>query len=147
MSASEKPDSVLETYIKTTPEKLWNALTDGEITKHYFQGDASIDSSFEVGDGYKYTAASGDPMLVGEILEANPYTRLAMTFLPTFMERPEKLSHNLYEIEELAEVCKLTISHFGVTPELASVRNGWARIAARLKTYMETGQTLSLAEA
>lgn len=147
MSASEKPDFVLETYIKTTPEKLWNALTDGEITKHYFQGDASIESSFEVGGEYLYTSATGDRMLVGEILEANPYTRLAMTFLPTFMERPEKLSHNLYEIEELAEVCKLTISHFGVTPELASVSNGWARIAARLKTYLETGETLSLAEA
>ena len=147
MSASEKPDFVLETYIKTTPEKLWNALTDGEITKHYFQGDASVESSFEEGEEYLYTSAAGDPMLVGEILEASPYTRLAMTFLPTFMERPEKLSHNLYEIEELAEVCKLTISHFGVTPELASVRNGWARIAARLKTYLETGETLSLAEA
>ena len=122
-------------------------MTDGEISKHYFQGDASIASSFEVSDEYFYTSASGDPMLVGEILEANPYTRLAMTFLPTFMERTENLSHNLYEIEELAEVCKLTISHFGVTPELASVKNGWAKIAARLKTYLETGESLSLAEA
>ena len=144
MSASEKPDFVLETYIKTTPEKLWNALTDGELTKHFFQGDASIESTFEEGADYMYRAADGSPMLVGEILEASPYTRLAMTFLPTFMERTEKLSHNLYEIEELAEVCKLTISHFGVTPELASVSNGWAKIAARLKTYLETGESLNL---
>lgn len=86
-------------------------------------------------------------MLVGEILEANPYSRLAMTFLPTFMERPEKLSHNLYEIEELAECCKLTISHFGVTPELAGVRDGWTKIAARLKTYLETGESLDLTAA
>ena len=49
MSTSEKPDFVLETYIKTTPEQLWQALTDGEMSKHYFQGDASIESSFEVG--------------------------------------------------------------------------------------------------
>ena len=147
MSASDKPDFVLETYIRTTPEELWNALTDGEISKHYFQGDASVASSFEVGDEYLYTSGSGDPMLVGEILEATPFSRLAMTFLPTFMERPEKLSHNLYEIEELADACKLTISHFGVTPELASVKNGWAKIAARLKTYLETGESLNLAEA
>lgn len=147
MSASDKPDFVLETYIKTTPEKLWKALTDGELSKHYFQGDASVASSFEVGDDYLYTSASGDPMLAGEILEASPFTRLAMTFVPTFMEKPENPSHNLYEIEELAEVCKLTISHFAVSPELASVRDGWAKIAARLKTYLETGESLSLAEA
>ncbi len=147
MSTSEMPDFVLETYIKTTPEKLWNALTDGEMTKHYFQGDASVESSFEKGADYLYTSGDGNPMLVGEILEASPYTRLAMTFLPTFMERTENLSHNLYEIEEMAEVCKLTISHFGVTPELASVKNGWAVIAARLKTYLETGESLNVAKA
>lgn len=145
MSASDKPDFVLETYIKTTPKQLWQALTDGEITKNYFQGDASIESSFKQGDAYLYTSAEGNPMLTGEIIEANPYTRLAMTFLPTFMERTDKLSHNVYEIEELAEVCKLTISHYGVTPELSSVRDGWAKIAARLKTYLETGESLNLA--
>ena len=147
MSETEKPDFVLETYIKTTPQKLWDALTDGELSKHYFQGNASVKSSFKPGEDYVYTSAKGDPMLIGEILEANPYTRLAMTFLPTFMERPEKLSHNLYEIEEMAECCKLTISHFGVTPELAGVRNGWAVIAARLKTYLETGEMLDVAKA
>ena len=68
-----------------------------------------------------------------------------MTFLPTFMERTDKLSHNVYEIEELAEVCKLTISHYGVTPELQGVRDGWGKIAARLKTYLETGEKLNLA--
>ncbi|MGI9363938.1 MAG: SRPBCC domain-containing protein [Rhizobiaceae bacterium] len=147
MSTSEKPDFVLETYIKTTPKQLWEALTDGEITKHYFQGDASVESSFVVGADYVYTSGDGNKMLIGEILEASPYTRLAMTFLPTFMDRPEKLSHNVYEIEELAESCKLTISHFGVTPELQSVRNGWAKIAARLKTWLESGESLNLAEA
>ena len=146
MSASEKPDFVLETYIKTTPKELWTALTDGEITKHYFQGDASIECTFETGADYVYTSAQGNRMLIGEILEASPYSRLAMTFLPAFMDRPETLSKNLYEIEELPNACKLTISHFGVTPELQGVRNGWAKIAARLKTYLETGIVLDLAE-
>jgi uncharacterized protein YndB with AHSA1/START domain len=146
MSASDKPDFVLETYINTTPENLWNALTDGEISRNYFQGDASVESSFEVGADYVYTSADGNRMLIGEILEANPYTRLAMTFLPAFMDRPEKMSHNLYEIEELSKTCKLTISHFGVTQELQGVRNGWAKIASRLKTYLETGQRLDLSE-
>lgn len=147
MSASEKPDFVLETYIRTTPEALWQALTEGEVSKNYFQGDASIESTFEVGADYVYTSAQGNRMLVGEILEAEPYTRLAMTFLPAIMDRPERLSHNLYEIEQLAHVCKLTISHFGITPELEGVRNGWSKIAARLKTYLETGTALDLSEA
>ena len=62
------------------------------------------------------------------------------------MERPKILSHNVYEIEELAEACKLTTMHFGITPELESVRDGWSKIAARLKTLLETGDSLNLSE-
>jgi len=145
MSASEKPDFVLETYIKTTPEKLWTALTTGEMTKLFFQGNATVESGFKEGDDYLYTSAEGNRMLEGKILESNPFTRLAMTFNPIWTDKPKVNSHNLYEIEELANAVKLTISHFGVTPELDGVRNGWTQIAARLKTLLETGEALDLA--
>ena len=144
MSASEKPDFVLETYIKTTPAKLWEALTDGDITSKYFQGNASISSDFKVGSDYHMTSEEGNKMLIGKILEVEPHKRLSMTFLPAFMDEPEEWSHNLYEIEQMGESCKLTISHFGITPELEGVRDGWSKIAARLKTWLETGETLVL---
>ena len=144
MSTSDKPDFVLETYIKTTPEKLWEALTDGEISNKYFQGNASVQSDFKKGSSYKYLTTGGDDMLLGEILEVIPMKRLSMTFRPAFMEEGSVNSHNVYEIEEAGESCKLTIMHFGVSPELASVGSGWGKIAARLKTYLETGETLDV---
>lgn len=146
-STETKPDFVLETYIKTTPKRLWEALTDGEISKNYFQGNAVVQSDFKEGGDYKYLNPKGEDMLLGKILEVSPYTRLAMTFRPAFMEEGAVNSHNVYEIEEVGETCKLTIMHFGVTPELAGVRDGWSKIAARLKTYLETGEVLDLTAA
>ena len=147
MSASQTPDFVLETYIKTTPEKLWEALTNGEITKNFFQGDASVACDFNVGDNYMYTSGEGNEMLTGKILEVEPLKRLAMTFAPVMMGEIENPSHNVYEIEQLGDSCKLTILHFGVTPELEGVKSGWSKIAARLKTLLETGKPLHLAAA
>lgn len=144
MSAANKPDFVLETYIKTSAEKLWEALTDGEITRQFFQGDASVESGFQPGDDYLYTSAQGNAMLKGTILESEPPKRLSMTFMPVMLGDQENPSHNVYEIEPMGDVCKLTILHFGITPELEGVRNGWSKIAARLKTYLETGKALQL---
>ena len=143
-TSTDKPDFVLETYIKTTPEKLWEALTNGEISKQYFQGDASVSSDFEAGSSYEYTSAAGNRMLIGEIVAVEPHKRLEMTFLPAFMDRPDELSRNVYEISQMGDNCKLTIMHFGVTPELEGVRDGWSKIAARLKTLLETGEMMTI---
>jgi len=143
-TSTEKPDFVLETYIKTTPERLWEALTSGDISSKYFQGNASVSGTFEEGSSYEYTSEEGNKMLIGEIVSVEPLKRLEMTFLPAFMERPDELSRNVYEISQMGENCKLTIMHFGITPEIEGVRDGWSKIAARLKTLLETGEVMDL---
>ncbi|MEM8750505.1 MAG: SRPBCC domain-containing protein [Pseudomonadota bacterium] len=144
-STQDKPDFVLETYIKTTPDKLWDAITNGAMTPKFFNEKAEIRGTIKSGEGYEYVLPDGRQMLVGEIIDATPTSRLEMTFVPSFMERPENPSRNVYEIESDGETCKLTIMHFGVTEEIKGVRQGWAKIAARLKTLLETGKELELA--
>ncbi len=144
-STETKPDFVLETYIKTTPEKLWDALTNGELSRHYFQGQASVKCDFKKGSPYLYTSGEGNEMLGGEIIDVEPMKRLEMSFVPVWMDKKDVPdSRNVYEIEQAGETCKLTIMHFGVTEQLEGVRKGWSQIAARLKSYLETGQALDL---
>ena len=77
-----KPRHVHETYIRTTPERLWQALTDPEFTSRYFY-DCAVDSTWEQGAPYSY-AAGGTTAVAGTILEAEPQRRLVMTFTALF---------------------------------------------------------------
>ncbi len=144
-STETKPDFMLETYIKTTPQALWEALTNGEISRKYFQGDATVHSDFTKGADYKYVSSEGNDMLVGTVLDVDPMKRLEMTFAPVMLD-PSEIpdSRNVYEIEQMGDTCKLTILHYGVTEKLEGVKQGWSRIAARLKTLLETGDVLTI---
>jgi uncharacterized protein YndB with AHSA1/START domain/DNA-binding transcriptional ArsR family regulator len=142
--ASDKPDFVLETYIRTTPEKLWEALTNGEMTRRYYIANAALTGEIRPGGAYAYMTADGKPMLTGEIIAADPPRRLEMTFLPGWTPgaRP---SRNVYEIERAGDAVKLTILHFDIPRENAGVRQGWAKVAASLKSLLETGEALTVA--
>ncbi len=101
MSQDRKPDFVLETFIRTTPEKLWAALTDGEMTKRYYIAGAALKGRIAAGEPYVYETPDGKPMLSGEIIAADPPRRLEMTFLPGWTPNA-KPSRNVYEIEPQA---------------------------------------------
>jgi uncharacterized protein YndB with AHSA1/START domain/DNA-binding transcriptional ArsR family regulator len=137
-----KPDFVLETFIRTTPEKLWEALTNGELSKRYYIAGAAIHGTFEVGSRYEYLTADGAVMLSGEIIAAEPNKRLEMTFHPGWGGPNPKPSRNVYEIEGTGELTKLTILHFDLPPGQEGVKEGWAKIAASLKSLLETGEAL-----
>ncbi|MGL4240947.1 MAG: SRPBCC domain-containing protein, partial [Beijerinckiaceae bacterium] len=85
----------------------------------------------------------GKPMLSGEIIVADPPRRLEMTFLPGWTPNARP-SRNVYEIKPAGEAVKLTILHFDIPRENADVRQGWARIAASLKSLLETGEPLNV---
>jgi uncharacterized protein YndB with AHSA1/START domain/DNA-binding transcriptional ArsR family regulator len=141
---STKPDFVLETYIRTTPEKLWHALTNGEMTKRYYIANAALTGEIRPGAPYAYMTPDGKPMLTGEIIAADPPKRLEMTFLPGWTPgaRP---SRNVFEIAPAGDAVKLTIMHFDIPKENAGVREGWAKIVASLKSLLETGEALKVA--
>jgi uncharacterized protein YndB with AHSA1/START domain/DNA-binding transcriptional ArsR family regulator len=138
---------VFQILIRTTPDKLWAALTQGEFTRQYYFA-TSVESTWEKGAPYTYKTADGNDMLVGEVLEADPPHRLVMTFDPRWTAEPAPPSTTTFEIEDVGEVCKLTLVHEGL-PEgselLAGVTDGWVGILSSLKSLLETGEPLPVA--
>lgn len=140
-----KPDFLLETFIRTSPEKLWDALTDGEMTRLYFIAGATLTGDIETGGKYRYLRPDGEPMISGEVIEADPPRHLEMSFYSHWLGEPQTPSRIVYRIEQRGELCKLTILHFDLPPGLEGVKtDGWSRIASSLKSLLETGKSLDL---
>ena len=140
---TDKPDFMLETFIRTTPEKLWEALTSGDISKRYYIAGAAIHGAMEPDTPYEYLTADGKVMLSGIVLAADPPKRLEMTFLPGWVGPNAKPSRNVYEIEAVGDLTKLTILHFDLPAGQEGLKEGWAKIAASLKSLLETGEALN----
>lgn len=144
------PKQVYEIFIRTTPERLWQALTDGELTRQYYYGTA-VRSELEPGAAFQYFGADGTLMLDGEILEIDPPRRLVTTFSARWSpelaaDRPSRIA---YQIEPMGPTCKLTMIHDDFDGESATYREvagGWSFILSGLKTLLETGQPLEVGE-
>jgi DNA-binding transcriptional ArsR family regulator/uncharacterized protein YndB with AHSA1/START domain len=155
----DKPSFVYTTYIKTTPERLWQALTEPAFTQRYW--NITFDTDWKPGSTmtwHQRGVAIVDPEQV--VLEAEPYTRLSYTwhsFTPEFAEAlglkddvfervsAEPRSKVTFEIEELGDRVKLTVLHDTADPEslvTKMVSSGWPRVLSDLKTLLETGDTL-----
>jgi DNA-binding transcriptional ArsR family regulator len=142
----KKMEKVFEIYIKTTPEKLWQAITDPQMRAKYNFG-VGVHSDWKKGSPYTATTpAMPTPLLDGEILEAAPPNRLVQTFRALWSEdvKAEGYSRVTWEIRQVADSCCLTVIHDelreGANPELYG---GWMMILSGLKTLLETGQYLT----
>ncbi|MEL7516167.1 MAG: SRPBCC domain-containing protein [Pseudomonadota bacterium] len=134
-----KPDYIMQTYIKTTQDRLWDALSDEKNVAHYhfMASHASRD-----GDRVVMHLPDGTALMSSVLLKADPKSRMECTFEPHWDGggAPSKV---IYVIEPEGEFCKLTIEHYGLTLPVVpgeGVADGWARWAAGLKTWLETGQ-------
>jgi uncharacterized protein YndB with AHSA1/START domain len=142
------PAQVYEIYIRTSPERLWQALTDGELTKQYYY-HSEIRSDLEVGSPFRYHAADDSLLLDGEILEIDPPRRLVTTFSAVWSpdvaaDPPSRIT---YEIEPMGSACRLRMIHDGFETETATYREvagGWSPILSGLKTLLETGEPLEI---
>ncbi|MGD9705553.1 MAG: SRPBCC family protein [Acidimicrobiia bacterium] len=140
-----KPRHVHETYIRTTPERLWQALTDPTFTSQYFY-DTAVESTWEPGAPYRYTGPEG-PAIEGTVLEAVPGRRLVMTYRALFdaeaaAEEPSRVT---WEITPLHGVCRLTLLHEdfgGLSRTWGLTLNGWRPVIDGLKTLLETGEPI-----
>lgn len=137
-----RPDFMMETFIRTTPEKLWEALTNPDMITCYHFASVAIHGRFSAGEPYEYKFADGNVMLSGEIIGADPPKRLEMSFIPGWMGPDAAKSHHVYEIEPVGNLTKLLILHYDLPKSQDSVREGWAKIIASLKSYLETGEAL-----
>lgn len=140
MSKSEKKH-IFVTYIKTSKEKLWLALTDGELTRKYFF-NSSIKGQLKEGLEFEYV--DNDKVKIEcKTLEIIPNEKLVHEF--HFPHQEEDPSRVTYEIDEKDGLCKLTLTHDQFDKNSKAydgVFKGWPLILSGLKTFLETGNTL-----
>ena len=120
---------VYETYIRTTPEQLWAALVDPDLTRRYFYRCA-FTGDVSPGSPYAFVGPGGETAVDGAIEEAEPFRRLVMTFHIAFDEvaAAEKPSRVTWEITPLGEVCRLTLLHqdlYGAPRTRQITATGW----------------------
>jgi uncharacterized protein YndB with AHSA1/START domain len=142
-----KPEFVYVTYIETTPEKLWDALTSSEFTRQYWF-DTELKSDWKVGSSLALVM-SGKITDTGEILEADRPRRLSYTFKheadPEM--RKEPATKVVFTIEPHGKIVKLTVTHegFGVGSKLLDgISKGWPAILSGLKSLLETGKAAAI---
>ena len=139
-------EKVFEIYIRTTPERLWQAITDPATRAKYHFG-ASIESTWEPGSCY--TMAHPDaprPLAEGENLVVEPPRKLVQTMHVLWSEVAEQqgTSRVTWEIEPIGDSCKLTVLHDQLAEDAASeLYGGWPMVLSGLKTWLETGQLLT----
>jgi len=140
---------IYEVFIRTTPAALWRALLDPEMTRKYFHGTL-VRTTAKPGTAIVYEMPSGAVAVEGEILEADEPRRLVHTWIVKYdPELATERSTVTWEIEQRGEVCKLTATHELVNaPKVAKHvgSEGWSHVLSGLKTLLETGQPLDIAE-
>jgi uncharacterized protein YndB with AHSA1/START domain len=137
---------VYVTYIRTTPEKLWQALTDPEFTRRFWH-ECWQESEWKTGTSWRLMIPDGRVGDSGEILEIDPPRRLVVSWRNEFKPemREEGYSRMTYELEKAGESVKLTVIHEmdrTGSKLIEGVSTGWPMILASLKSLLETGEPL-----
>jgi len=143
------PTTVYVTYIASTPEKVWEALTRAEFTRQYIFGH-SIEVEPKAGGSFILRAPDGSVHMRGRVVEYDPPRRLATTWSVEGMEAFRELPASLvtYDIEPMGGSVKLTMTeaHQWEVPDaiLAGGRQGWPFILSSLKSVLETGKPIAV---
>jgi uncharacterized protein YndB with AHSA1/START domain len=143
---AEEIKHVLEIYIRTTPEKLWQAMTDGDTMEKFFFGQR-IDSDWEPGSVIYFTGPDGKKNPSGKLLEFDPPRKMVSTFQPMGEAPDSKPSRLTWEVTPAGESTKLTLVHDQLDagdPMSQEFRNGWVMFFSTVKTYLETGDALKI---
>jgi uncharacterized protein YndB with AHSA1/START domain len=136
---------VYVTYIRSTPERVFDALTDPELTSQYW-GRHRNRSDWKVGSRWTHEdyddAAKLD--VVGTVVERTPPRRLVVTWAAPGQEaNPDKTSRLTYSVDPFKDLVRLTVLHEDLDEEmLRGVSGGWPLVLASLKTLLETGETI-----
>jgi uncharacterized protein YndB with AHSA1/START domain len=143
VSAPNRSRFVYVIFIRTTPEKLWEALTDPEFIPRYWFG-VNIDCAWEQGSAWKMVYPDGRLTDSGEILEIDPPRRMVIRWQHELRPelKAEGPSRCTIELEPAGGAVKLTITHEIERPEaklITAVAGGWPRILSNLKSLLETG--------
>lgn len=145
-----KPEFVYTTFIKTTPEKLWHALTDKAFTESYWFC-CSLTSDWKVGSRM-HMDKGGKVVNECVVLVSDPPRRLSYSWQSVFDDemKKERPSRVTYVIEPSQNAVKLTVTHEGFaegSKTLPSISEGWPLVLSSLKSILETGHPLDFKEA
>lgn len=148
MTTTDRPRFVYVTYIRATPEAVWNALTDPAFTARFWFG-GELRSDWKVGSPVDLVFPDGRRTDTGEVLEADRPRRLSFTWkiLHSGLEA-ECASRATFDISVEGAVVRLALVHDRFEPGakgLAAVGGGWPKILANLKSLLETGEALDMA--
>jgi uncharacterized protein YndB with AHSA1/START domain len=136
--------TVFEIYIKTTPERLWEAITSEEMRKKYSFGVGTV-SDWTAGSTYKSAVPGVIDIASGENVEVDPPRRLVQTFQALWSEQvqSEGVSRVTWEIEPVGDSCRLAVTHDQLSDDAnAELYGGWPMILSGLKTLLESGELL-----
>ena len=141
-----KPEFVYTTYIETSADKLWHALTDGDFTERYWFGHR-ITSDWKVGSPYRF-ANQGKPMVEGKVLVSDPPRRLAYSWdVVKEGAARERTSRVTFDLVPRGKVIKLVVTHDEIDESGTTLRDvsaGWPLVLASLKSILETGRALDI---
>ncbi|WPU10285.1 metalloregulator ArsR/SmtB family transcription factor [Pseudarthrobacter oxydans] len=146
-SRLESPmEKIFEIYIKTTPERLWEAITNSEIRSKYQFGN-TIETDWTPGGSFTMNnVKAGAPLGEGENLEVDPPRRLVQTMRALWGEdvKAEGTSKVTWDIEQVGDSCRLTVTHSDLREGAnEQLYGGWPMILSGLKTWLETGEKLT----
>lgn len=144
MTGSPASRFVYVSYIRTTPERLWEALTDPQFIRSYWLG-TTIECDWQPGSAWKMIDSDGDVTDAGEIVEIEAPRRMVIRWQHEW--RPELKAEGpgrcTIELEAAGEAVKLTITHEIDRPDsmlIVAVSGGWPAIVSNLKSLLETGE-------
>jgi len=143
----EKPKFVYVIYIQTTPEKVWNAIQDPEMTKQYWVCHRNV-SDWKPGSRWEHQDYNDpkDVDIVGKVVESIPPKRLVLTWARPADEADESKHARLtFEIEPETDEVRLTVIHEELDTDMhRGISNGWPVVLSSLKTLLETGRPLPM---
>ena len=136
--------TVFEIYIKTTPERLWEAITDPAQRASYSVG-VETRSDWTPGSRYEASVPGVVDIAAGENLEVDPPRRLVQSFTALWSDEVREAGESrvTWEIEPVGTSCRLRVTHDGLAADASpELYGGWPMILSGLKTLVETGQKL-----
>jgi uncharacterized protein YndB with AHSA1/START domain len=141
---ADKPNFVYVTYIESTPERVWQAVTDAELSGQFW-GHSNV-SDWRPGSRWEHRRLDGSGIadVVGTVVESVPPTRLVTTWSAPDQEGGAEPSRVTFDIEPNGPIVRLTVTHEDLLDagELADASLGWPAVLSNLKSFIETGSPL-----
>lgn len=142
----DKPSFVYTSYIRSTPKKVWAAITEPKFTRQYWAGASNV-SDWKKGSKWEHVfAEEKDPVAItGQVLESSPPKRLVLSWIDP--DNTKDKSRVTIEIQPDGEMVCLVVTHDSFKADTDMVRKvsyGWPRVLCSLKSFLETGEGLEI---